>query len=321
MFRVELLYLSLSLDSTPKFPSFFFYFNPICPNFCPRFWPEISAQLPSHLRWSVSGKKKSHLPSDQPPRFFSTSDWTHPPPFFFSYLRSDPPLSTKFFFSVGFFLISNWIHPSIDHQKSFNFNDSVPSSPYQQYFWLEIRNAAKSNKTMVFCQYNPGLKILAVQMALQNHSFDFIRTALGENISRQSFHQWIELFHTTCRVIWDPEEYEKLGQPERLTNDEKIFMYSLVQSKPGLFLDEIREQVYDSCGSLVLVETIQKVLRNWWGVTLKKASTINIRKDLVAKYEYLERMSSIPAEFLVFTDETVICSRDLLWTHARSAKG
>lgn len=98
-------------------------------------------------------------------------------------------------------------------------------------------------------------------------------------------------------------------------------MYNLVQSEPDLFLEEIREKVFDSSGSLVCIETIQKVLQKKIGVTLKKASSINISKDLVEKFRFIERMSSIPAEFLVFTDESAICSRDLLRTYARSSKG
>jgi hypothetical protein len=38
-------------------------------------------------------------------------------------------------------------------------------------------------------------------------------------------------------------------------------------------------------------------------ITLKKAETSNIRKCLVTKYRWVEKMKSAPAEFLVFTGE------------------
>lgn len=124
----------------------------------------------------------------------------------------------------------------------------------------------------------------------------------------------MDLYHATCQVIQDPEGYEPQGQPEHLTEEEKLFMYNLVQSEPDLFWDKIREKVFDSSGFLVFIETIQKVLQKKIGVTLKKASSINICKDLVKKFQFIKRMSSIPAKFLVFTDEWAICSMDLLRT-------
>lgn len=72
-------------------------------------------------------------------------------------------------------------------------------------------------------------------MAVQNHSFDFIQRALGKNISCQLLNRWMNLYHATCQVIQDPEGYEPQGQPEHLTEEEKLFMYNLVQSEPDLF--------------------------------------------------------------------------------------
>jgi hypothetical protein len=36
---------------------------------------------------------------------------------------------------------------------------------------------------------------------------------------------------------------------------------------------------------------------------LKKADTVNIRKNLHQKYRFTAKMESVPAEFLVFTGE------------------
>ena len=80
-------------------------------------------------------------------------------------------------------------------------------------------------------------------------------------------------------------------------------MVSLLESEPGLFLDEIRERLYDAQGTLLSIEAVHKNLVNRLTITLKKADTHNIRKCLVAKYEYIEKMQFIPAEFLVFMGE------------------
>ncbi|KAI7966638.1 hypothetical protein MJO29_002386 [Puccinia striiformis f. sp. tritici] len=174
---------------------------------------------------------------------------------------------------------------------------------------------------MVFRSYNPGIKCVAVRMLVQGHSFDTIRITLVEQISRQSFNQWKALYEETRRVIRDPEEYEMQGRPDLLTQDDKDFMTELIAAEPGLFLDEIREQVYDHSGTLVSPEAIHYCLTKKLGMTLKKAEVYNIRKNLVRKYDFIEKMEPIPAEFLVFTDESLVCSRDLLRTHARSPKG
>jgi hypothetical protein len=64
---------------------------------------------------------------------------------------------------------------------------------------------------MVFQQYNASTKIATVRMSLQNHLQSFIQDALGVTVSRQSFSQWIELFHEKQRVIHNTEEYSARG--------------------------------------------------------------------------------------------------------------
>ncbi|KAI7958081.1 hypothetical protein MJO29_006298 [Puccinia striiformis f. sp. tritici] len=140
-----------------------------------------------------------------------------------------------------------------------------------------------------------------------------------KQISPQSFNQWKALYKETRHVIQEPEEYEIQGQPDLLTQDDKDFMTELIAAEPGLFLDEIREQVYDHSGTLVSPEAIQHCLTKKLGMTLKKAKVSNIRKNLIHKYDFIEKMEPIPAEFLVFTDKSSVCSRVLLRTNGATA--
>jgi len=78
-------------------------------------------------------------------------------------------------------------------------------------------------------------------------------------------------------------------------------MIQLVHDEPGLFLDEIRERLYDSGGTLLSVESVHENLVNHLSITLKKAETLNSRKCLVKKFKYIEAMDPYPADFLVFT--------------------
>ena len=98
-------------------------------------------------------------------------------------------------------------------------------------------------------------------------------------------------------------------------------MVELVRSEPGLFLEEMRQRLFDSTGTLLSIQAIHENLVNRLSITLKKPSTVNSRKSLVAKFAFVERMEFFPANFLVFTDESSFCDKDLLRSFARSKQG
>jgi transposase len=157
--------------------------------------------------------------------------------------------------------------------------------------------------TMVYRYHAPATKVATVKMAIQGLSLNEICRLLGSFISRQSFGRWIQLYEETRCVLKDPETYEARGRPTSLSDEECQFMIRLVQSEPGLFLDEIQERLYDSSGVLLSVEGIHRNLVERLSITLKKPDTKSIRKSLSAKYTFVEKMEFYPAEFLVFTGE------------------
>lgn len=174
---------------------------------------------------------------------------------------------------------------------------------------------------MVYRPYSPATKVAVARMLNQGYPKEEIRKALGESISDQSFTRWLSLYNSTQRVVRDSNKYKQRGAPLLLTAEDRAFMLELVCTEPGLFLDEIRERVYDDCGKLLSVSAIHLNLINKMEVTLKKANTVNIKKSLAAKFAWVEKMALVPAEYLVFTDESGICSRDLLRTFSRSIRG
>ncbi|KAA1115552.1 hypothetical protein PGT21_050172 [Puccinia graminis f. sp. tritici] len=174
---------------------------------------------------------------------------------------------------------------------------------------------------MVYRLHQPATKLATVRMALQGLALPEICRLLGVGISRQSFGRWLELYEETRCVIKDPESYEARGRPATLSRDECEFMVRLAQSEPGLFLDEIRERLYDSSGVFLSVEGVHRNLVERLSITLKKPETKNVRKSLVAKYTFVEMMEFFPADFLVFTDESSFCDKDLLRSFGRSKRG
>ena len=158
-------------------------------------------------------------------------------------------------------------------------------------------------------------------MSQQGLSIQSIQQLLSIQFSPQSFRRWKCLFEETRCVIKDPIDYERRGRPARLTRDECAFMIKLVRSEPGLFLDKIREKLYENSGVLLSTSGVHRALVKKLSITLKKPDTKNIRKSLVSKYAYVERMEFFPADFLVFTDECSFADKDLLQTYARLEKG
>ena len=142
-------------------------------------------------------------------------------------------------------------------------------------------------------------------MLLDGKSQPFIFYLLGYLISHKSFKWWMDLFEETKRVVRDPETYAPRGPTATLTHEEIDFVIELVRTEPGLFLSEMRERLYDSCGTLLSTQAIHQNLVNNLCITLKKAKTSNVRKSLVAKYAFVEKMQVYPADWLVFTGESL----------------
>ncbi|KAI7933840.1 hypothetical protein MJO29_016678 [Puccinia striiformis f. sp. tritici] len=174
---------------------------------------------------------------------------------------------------------------------------------------------------MVFRKHFAGNKLTAIRMRLENRSRTTICNTLGVSISKQSLRRWMQLYRTTQRVVRDPKEYERQGAPLKLTDEDPAFMIELVRTSPGLFLDEMRERLYDGTSSLISITSLHRNLVEQMEITLKKANTVNNRKSLLNKYAFIEKMERIPAEFLVFTDESHFCSRDLMRGYSRAPIG
>ena len=138
-------------------------------------------------------------------------------------------------------------------------------------------------------------------MTQQGKSWEEIQQSLGQPISRQSFNRWVALYEETKCVIKNPDLYEQVGWSRTLSMDDSNFLIQLLKDKPGLFLEEIRERLYDHTGTLLSMEAVHDNLVNHLAITLKKADTINSHKCLVKKFAYVEQMRLLPAEFLVFT--------------------
>lgn len=153
---------------------------------------------------------------------------------------------------------------------------------------------------MVFVPYSPATKVAVVRMSMKGYSLSAICNTLGYSVSPQSLTRWKDLYEETCAVIRDPNKYAQRGRAKLLSTKDSQFMQQLVCNEPGLFLTEIRERLYDGTQVVLSLQAVHQNLVDQLSITLKKAETSNIKKCLVTKYRWVERMKFVPAEFLVF---------------------
>lgn len=158
---------------------------------------------------------------------------------------------------------------------------------------------------MPYRKYDPVLKVLAVRMMVDGRSEDDIRNILHEPISDKSLARWMELYNDTHAVIRDPAEYARRGRSCSYGVGEREFIEELVRSDPTLFLDEIRDQVYDESGVWLSLSAVQFELHHRLQMTLKKANVRHSKRSGYDRQVFLDQLSQFPAEYLVFTGELI----------------
>lgn len=157
---------------------------------------------------------------------------------------------------------------------------------------------------MVYRYYSSDIKVLAVRWRLKGLSKKTIQRRLRQSISRQSFDRWMSLYHLTRAVIRNPDEYEQRGRRRMLNAADRKFIETMVEDHPSLFLDEIQRKLYNKTGKMPSRTTVHIELRACLLLTLKKAGVSNVRKNLVAKYSWMQQWLHVPAHYFVFTGES-----------------
>lgn len=125
---------------------------------------------------------------------------------------------------------------------------------------------------MPYQKYDPSIKVAAVHMLLDGMTDDEVRDTLHQPIHSRSFRRWMDLYHKTHAVIRDPQLYHCRGRPRSYGPADRKFIQELVHTNSTLFLDKIRDQVYDHGGVWASLATLQVELHHRLNITLKKAN-------------------------------------------------
>lgn len=153
---------------------------------------------------------------------------------------------------------------------------------------------------MVFVKYSADIKLIAIRLKIQGDDLDTINNRLDINISRQSLSRWMYLYLTTNSVLADPRFYEVRGAPTVLSTDERTFIKEMLEEDPTLYLDEICKGLVEQTGVTVSISTLAIEIRDRLALTRKVARTVHPNQSPLLRGLYLEEVSGIPPECLIF---------------------
>ena len=98
-------------------------------------------------------------------------------------------------------------------------------------------------------------------------------------------------------AIYQHGPKKMLGEPEELCIVESLL------ANPGIYLNELQQELFRSTGTSVSISTIFRTIR-WLGFTRKKLRHVAMQPSDVKRAEFMEEMSYISADMIVWLDET-----------------
>ena len=102
--------------------------------------------------------------------------------------------------------------------------------------------------------------------------------------------------------VVDPTE-QKLGPERKLDAFEEMTLVQSLPNKTSTYLDELQTDLYNSTGTIVSLSTICRTLRRL-GFTRKKLRHVVLRHSEIDRAEFVELMSYVDANMIVWVDET-----------------
>ena len=156
---------------------------------------------------------------------------------------------------------------------------------------------------MVFQKYAAKMKYLAVKLAQEGKSLTEVNDHLAATISPDSLARWTSLYERTRAVVCNPDTYLARGRPLELMLEDIQFIKDLVTNRPTLYLEEIRQSLFEANGIQVSLQTISNTLHNRLNMSQKKTQTVHPNQDNEERATYINQIAEIPSECLVFTGE------------------
>ena len=110
----------------------------------------------------------------------------------------------------------------------------------------------------------------------------------------------IALYDSTSNVA--PQEYRH-GPRRLLRHAERSSIVEAILSKPGAYLDELQQELYNSTGTWASISTIFRSIQQL-GFTRKKLRRVAIQQSESKRKEFMEEMDFLNASMIVWLDES-----------------
>lgn len=111
-------------------------------------------------------------------------------------------------------------------------------------------------------------------------------------------------------MIADPATYKPRGQPHVLSDDHLLVLKDIITHSPALYLDEIQQRLNQITELDISRSTISRELKKRLGLSLLVTRGVHQKQSLAERVRFVRQTANIPAEYLVFIDESGVVGRD-----------
>lgn len=158
------------------------------------------------------------------------------------------------------------------------------------------------------------------RMVWQCEALGYTHARVAENlgVDRSTVSRTLQLFHTTgsiCKKLYPKEKAFR-----KLTTPAQLLILNLVVMKPGIYLQEIQDELQNVLLLTVDISTICRFLLNN-GLTRQKLCLVATQRDEFTRQQYILDVSVYKPEMLVFLDETGADRRNVLRKYGYSLRG
>ena len=138
------------------------------------------------------------------------------------------------------------------------------------------------------------------------------------SVSKSTCVRIVKRFRLTGRVAKKPYPNKKAYR--KLTAPAQLFILNMVVERPGIFLDEIRQELCNFMDIDVSISAICKFLKKN-GFTRQRLRIVASQRDLFTRAQFILDVSVYSASMFIFVDETGADRRSCLRKYGYSLRG
>lgn len=138
------------------------------------------------------------------------------------------------------------------------------------------------------------------------------------NIDTSTVYRTLRLFHNSGSVC--KKVYPKDRSSRKLTSPIQLLILYVVTSRPGICLEEIKDEIEKVLFVNISVSTICNYLHEN-GFTRQRLCTVALQRDAFLRHQFTSDMSVYSSDMLIFIDETGADRRNAIRKYGYSMRG